>query len=110
MFTSFLGMKEPVPSQRVTDLITNLGLNEYFKLRAEDPRCPDQWIPVPPSSSRSSRMLCSKMSLDAHEVIVRLNPANEVKFRDVLNCLKEDVRRMEEDQGGAASQANDSHG
>ncbi|HAM72365.1 MAG TPA: hypothetical protein DCM86_12040 [Verrucomicrobiales bacterium] len=83
-------------NQRVADLIENLGLHEYFILSRELPAFPEQWIPVPPSSARNSRLLCSKMSLDAHEVIVRLNPANESKFRDVVEFLKEDVKRLEE--------------
>ena len=86
-------------NQRVSDLIRNLGLDEYFKLITTEVAYPDQWIPVPPSASRSSRLECSKVSLEAHEVIVRLNPANESKFRDVLNFLKEDVKRLEGGEG-----------
>lgn len=80
---------------RVAELIRNLGLDEYFRLKPQHEGYPEQWIPVPPSASRTSRLECSKVSLEAHEVIVRLNPANEAKFRDVLNFLKEDVKRLE---------------
>ncbi len=83
------------PNQRVTDLIENLGLHEYFKLIRDAADFPEQWIPVPPSASRSSRLLCSKLSLQGHEVIIELNPANEAKFRDVVAFLKEDVKRLE---------------
>ncbi|MBI1839740.1 MAG: STAS domain-containing protein [Verrucomicrobia bacterium] len=86
-------------SERVAELIRSLGLDEYFKLLSADREFPDQWIPVPPSTSHISHADCSKMSLQAHEVIVQLNPANEPKFRDVMNYLKEDVRRLEEGEG-----------
>jgi|JI10StandDraft_1071094.scaffolds.fasta_scaffold410822_2 anti-sigma B factor antagonist len=80
---------------RVAELIRNLGLDEYFRLKPQHSGYPEQWIPVPPSASRTSRLECSKVSLEAHEVIVRLNPANEAKFRDVVNFLKEDIKRLE---------------
>ena len=83
------------PNQRVWDLMENLGLHEYFKVVREGREFPEQWIPVPPSASRSSRLLCSKLSLEGHEVIIELNPANEAKFRDVVAFLKEDVKRLE---------------
>jgi anti-anti-sigma regulatory factor len=90
-------------NQRVSDLIHSLGLNEYFVLAADAPAFPEQWIPVPPSGASNSRLLCSKMSLDAHEVIVRLNPSNESKFRDVVSFLKEDVKRLEEGGGNGTN-------
>lgn len=84
------------PSKRVADLIRSLGLDEFFKLTEGGVEFPDQWIPVPPSSTQTSRINCSKISLEAHEVIVQLNPDNEEKFRDVVKFLKEDITRLEE--------------
>lgn len=88
-------------TDKVTEMIRNLGLDEFFVLSPKSGQYPDQWIPVPPSATRVSRLQCSKMSLDAHEVIVRLNPANKRKFEDVLTFLKEDVKRLEAGEEGA---------
>ncbi len=87
------------PSQRVADLIRSLGLDEFFKLTHDPREFPEQWIPVPPSSSQTSRVNCSKISLEAHEVIVQLNPDCEEKFKDVLKFLKEDITRLENTEG-----------
>lgn len=87
------------PNERVTELIRSLGLDEYFKLLSAHRDFPEQWIPVPPSGGQLSHIDCSKISLEAHQVIVQLNPANEPKFRDVIQFLKEDVKRVEEGEG-----------
>ncbi|MBM3845269.1 MAG: STAS domain-containing protein [Verrucomicrobia bacterium] len=81
------------PNGRVTDLIRSLGLDEFFKLTSGPVDFPEDWIPIPPTAARSSSATCSQISLDAHEVIVRLNPANEPKFRDVMDFLREEVER-----------------
>ena len=92
------------PNARVTDLIQSLGLDEFFSMEVQPTEFPDQWIPIPPTSARNSNATCSQISLDAHEVIVRLNPANETKFRDVMEFLKEELERHKRQEGSAGKQ------
>lgn len=92
------------PNTRVTDLIRSLGLDEYFSLTSAGVSFPEQWIPVPPTSARNSSETCSRISYDAHKVIVQLNPANEPRFRDVLDFLKEDLERQKKQKSEGAGE------
>jgi anti-anti-sigma factor len=83
------------PSERVTELLDNLGVMDYFKLTDSNGleesglRSVDH-TPVQPGVKE-----VSKTCLDAHNKLMELNPENVPKFKDVTRFLEEDLNKSD---------------
>ncbi len=80
------------PNQRVSDLLDNLGISDLFETLQCDGPAPATMVTAPTASP--SRQELSQTCLDAHRLLMDLNPENVTKFRDVTQFLAEDLRKM----------------
>jgi len=81
-------------NERNRDLLTNLGLDQLMTLDgtprpvlAVEP-INQQQLPVEPTDKN----LRAETMLEAHQDLVEANPANEAKFKDVLEYLRQDLQ------------------
>jgi anti-sigma B factor antagonist len=88
------------PTQKVVDLLDNLGVSELFKtVRCETNPFPvDNPFPVEfeaaAEQNRPSPEELSRTCLEAHQLLMDLNPRNIPKFKDVTRFLAEDLKKM----------------
>ena len=89
-------------SSRVADLIENLGISHLFKT-VSAPSAPatadcNRVDPAGlPTGTPADKNEISRTCLEAHRLLMELNPNNVPKFKDVTRFLEEDLKR----QGGS---------
>ncbi|MBM3823221.1 MAG: STAS domain-containing protein [Verrucomicrobia bacterium] len=86
------------PAPRVADLLESLGVAHLFTLVRGEAVPPAPGPLLEASSAAASKTEVSKTCLEAHEILMSLNPANVAKFKDVAQFLAEDIRRMESEK------------
>jgi len=78
-------------NERNRDLLTNLGLDQLMLLdtapAASDAQPVQQVLPTEPPDKQTR----AETMLAAHEDLVNANPANQAKFKDVLEYLRQDL-------------------
>jgi anti-anti-sigma regulatory factor len=79
---------------RITDLLDNLGITPFFSFVKGDAVCSDRMRALEPSAASSDRKEVCRLSLEAHQTLMAINPANVPKFKDVTKFLAEDLQRM----------------
>ena len=82
------------PNERVSDLLDNLGVSNLFRTvhcATQTPAGPYQSAPddVHPTPEELSRTC-----LEAHRLLMDLNPRNIPKFKDVTQFLAEDLKKL----------------
>jgi anti-anti-sigma regulatory factor len=82
------------PSPRITDLLENLGVTQFFKITNGAPVQANQCRTVTPSAPAATREEIAQTSLDAHKFLMEINPDNVPKFKDVVRFLAEDLERL----------------
>jgi anti-sigma B factor antagonist len=82
------------PNQRVTDLFDNLGVTQFFDVLRGVSLQAGQYVPVSAPAAPATREEIAQTSLDAHQFLMEINPANIPKFKDVAQFLAEDLARM----------------
>lgn len=90
-------------NDRNNDLLRNLGLDQLFSIDAcgvgDDDGIPelassdDAGKPV--DAAAKDRAAQAKTMLEAHEALVKADPENMTKFKDVLEYLKQDLNHAE---------------
>ena len=82
------------PSDRVFDMLENLGIAHLFKIikGATPDGC--QPSPMEKSGSGADRVETTKTCLEAHRLLMELNPENVAKFKDVTKVLEEDLKKL----------------
>ena len=75
-------------NERNRDLLVSLGLDRFFSLGQ-----PAETAPVHQSlpAVAEDKQTRAETMIEAHEAVVAANPANEAKFKDVLDYLKQDL-------------------
>jgi len=81
------------PSQRVRDVLDNMGVLELFKI-VDTPPVDLRNLDLLPALATeiTARAIC-RSSLEAHQALMEANPANIPKFKDVTELLAEDLKR-----------------
>ena len=80
-------------SDCLTELIENLGVLHLFKVTRGQVVPPAQGETreiIPPNPSSAA---CKLASLQAHKLLIEINPANAAKFKDVIAFLTEDLKK-----------------
>lgn len=85
------------PSNRVFDLIDNLGIAHLFRIHQGQAPCTDNLNPVAKPADQVNRTETTRTCLEAHKLLMEINPANVSKFKDVTRFLEEDLKKL----GGA---------
>ena len=91
------------PSPKVADLIDNLGVLQCF--RVVQGSSPEQLNFAAVESAGASKLELSRNCLEAHQVLMELNPENVAKFKDVAKFFAEDVAKQEAEAGGPGSKS-----
>ena len=83
------------PNQRISDLLDNLGVVHLFNIVHQANPCTAIFEPMNDHPLPSKEEI-SRNCLEAHEILMKLNPENIPKFKDVAQFLAEDLRKMKE--------------
>ena len=83
------------PTDRVLDMVDNLGITQYFKIMHGKAPVEGDFSPVEKSAASTDRAETTKTCLEAHRVLMELNPANVAKFKDVARFLEEDLKKLQ---------------
>lgn len=78
-------------NERLLELLENLGVLHLFKIcQGELPDCRE----VASDACNPSREALTRASLEAHQTLMEINPANVSRFKDVTKFLAEDLERI----------------
>jgi len=84
------------PKPRIMDLLENLGASHLFKVTNCQETANGHLEPVEVAATHADRKEISRTCLEAHQTLMKINPANVSKFKDVTQFLAEDLKKMEE--------------
>lgn len=84
------------PNARIADLLENLGVMDLFTISHQKNPCTSIFEPVNNNRPAPSHEEMSRTCLEAHELLMRINPENIPKFKDVTQFLAEDLRKIKE--------------
>lgn len=79
------------PSERITDLLDSLGVMELLKVGLGDN--PFEARLDTAESTKADKRALTEASLEAHQLLMKINPANVPKFKDVAKFLEEDLKK-----------------
>jgi anti-anti-sigma regulatory factor len=81
-------------NDRITGLLTSLGVEEMFDFRRGNPinRGQCELHPIPPEEP--DRESLNATSLEAHRTLMSLNPDNIPKFKDLTEFLANDLKKI----------------
>ena len=85
------------PTPKVADLIDNLGVLHLF--RVVQGKDLENLCYTAVESAGTTKLELSRNCLEAHQVLMDLNPENVAKFKDVAKFFAEDVARLESAAG-----------
>ncbi len=83
------------PSERVSGLLENLGVAHLFRVANGTAIPTGDLKPVPRQPCHPDRAELQRTSLEAHQLLIQIDPKNGAKFKDVCKFLEEDLKRME---------------
>jgi len=83
------------PSQRVADLLENLGVLHLFKVTVGPLELPDNLEAQTPQSTNPTHEQITRTSLEAHQTLMAAHPDNVARFKDVAQFLAEDLKNIE---------------
>ncbi len=84
------------PNARIADLLENLGVAHLFHtLAGKSEAKAEQLVPVEQPAANVSKTEISRTCLEAHKILMDINPANIPKFKDVAQFLAEDLKKVE---------------
>jgi anti-sigma B factor antagonist len=85
------------PNHRIEDLLENLGVVHLFRIvHGQSPARPMQG--VGPTTAQDDGTEVTRTCLEAHETLMKVNPNNVPRFKDVAEYLAEDLRKKENGQ------------
>ena len=87
------------PNPRILDLLENLGASHLFKVLNCTDLETDKMAVVNLTPMNPDRKEISRTCLEAHQILMGLNPANLAKFKDVAQFLAEDLKKMDDRDG-----------
>jgi anti-anti-sigma factor len=82
------------PNQRIADLLENLGIVHLFEI-VHGQSCPRTMRGVESTPEQKNGTDVTRTCLEAHETLMKVNPGNVPKFKDVADYLAEDLRKKE---------------
>ena len=82
------------PSERVAELVENLGVWHLFKVTQGKLALPETGAATEISPAPVRTEDCKRTSLEAHRLLIELNPDNAAKFKDVTQFLTEDLKKI----------------
>ena len=86
-------------NDRIKGLLDNLGVLTEFELVDESLDAHLSFETVDPRGAKPDRAEITRTSLEAHKVLMDLNPENVSKFKEVTKFLEEDLKALEGGSG-----------
>ena len=83
---------------RIADLLENLGAARLFKMSSGNLQLPAEVQATTPEPANPSREEITRTCLEAHQVLMAMNPENAARFKDVAQFLAEDLKSLEKSQ------------
>jgi len=80
------------PSERIIDLLDNLGVLELLTVGQGTNPFDAELTPVDPVNTDKRSLTAT--SLEAHKLLMKINPENVPRFKDVAKFLEEDLERQ----------------
>ena len=80
------------PCERVTDLLENLGVLDLMSVGQGPNPFLDRLEAA--DSAKADKRALTEASLEAHKLLMEVNPDNVPKFKDVARFLEEDLERQ----------------
>jgi anti-anti-sigma regulatory factor len=84
------------PNHRVADLLDNLGVVHLFTIHHQETPCTALFEPVGDGKPQVSKEEITRNCLEAHQTLMRINPDNIPKFKEVTQFLADDLRKSRE--------------
>jgi anti-sigma B factor antagonist len=82
------------PNHRIADLLENLGVIHLFRIvHGESPRQSMQGVEHTAAQDDGTEV--TRTCLEAHKTLMKINPGNVPKFKDVAEYLADDLRKKE---------------
>jgi anti-sigma B factor antagonist len=81
-------------SPRIADVLENLGVAHLFKIAAGCPPTASNFEPLTKAPD-TTRTEIARTCLEAHHILMNIQPENVKKFKDVAQFLAEDLKRLE---------------
>ena len=82
------------PSQRISDLLDGLGISHLFPVRQGANPVENALQSPSPQAITPSKEEISKACLEAHQNLMEVNPENIPRFKDVVQFLAEDLKKL----------------
>jgi hypothetical protein len=76
-------------------LLENLGALHLFKIISGALQLPDDVKACTPEPTNPTHEQITRISLEAHQTLMAVNPENVARFKDVTQFLAEDLRNLE---------------
>jgi len=83
------------PTERVADLIDNLGVSDLFCIQHCESDGDLQYDGPYESGQETSKLEMSRNCLEAHQILMDHNPENVARFKDVAKYFAEEVEKGE---------------
>jgi len=80
---------------RIADLLDNLGVEHLFQMVSGPELNSNRLERIEHAPGTHDRKEVSRTCLEAHETLMRINPANVAKFKDVAQFLAEDLKKQD---------------
>jgi anti-sigma B factor antagonist len=91
------------PNNRISELLENLGVNQLFDVRKGPPLSVDGEVCLEQGAPSNDKKELTRTCLEAHEALMKVNPANVPRFKDVAKFLAEDLKRLEDGNASTSS-------
>jgi len=88
------------PSPRISESLENLGVAQLFTVIAAAKPEVEKFEPLSSDGDGASRVEVTRNCLEAHKILMNLNPENVNKFKDVTQFLAEDLKKLEAGEQG----------
>lgn len=79
---------------RILDLLDNLGVSHLFGICSQPAPDFTKFESVPANATAPTKEQVSRTCLEAHELLMAINPDNIPKFKDVTRFLAEDLKKI----------------
>jgi len=81
------------PNNRISDLLENLGVSHLFRIIQTNGVDHEhaKWVQAQPHEHDQREV--SRTCLEAHQILMEINPDNVPRFKDVAEYLAEDLKR-----------------
>jgi len=82
------------PNPRISELLENLGVAHLFKVVNEDTALPKEVAAhALPETADPTRDEVKRTCLEAHETLMKIDPANIPKFKEVAQFLADELKK-----------------